>query len=299
MNNTKTPGPLERFARAIGQFRFLPRKVRSFLVRGMAGEERQKVGSDFDVELFEYRYFGNTSSHIDWHVYFFGEYDPVGTNFLRHITKKQPDAVFLDIGANTGTHTLAISKRCKQIHCFEPSPDALEALRRNISANLIQNVAIHPFGLSSESRISGFYENKEGNLGAGTFQHQNRLPDLELPLERGDEVFPKLKIESVDLVKVDVEGHEFEVLKGIRDHLERSRPIVLWEFNPSQNNIPKQNLGDLFPSHYETFRLRFGGRWARSRPILTKSNTLSHGNYVSIPIEKLKLVEALIRYRIE
>jgi FkbM family methyltransferase len=258
------------------------------------GNERQEDGRDFEVDLHGNRYFGNTASHIDWHVFYFGEFDPVGINFLRFIVQRHENPVFLDIGANAGTHTLAVAKFCEQIHCFEPYPLVLESLRKNVEANDLGNVTIHEFGLSSQSRQADFFENKYGNFGAGTFQSLNREPDFCLPLRRGDTVFPDLGISRIDVIKIDVEGHEFEVLTGIRKHLDRTRPIVLWELNEGIVEQIREPLISYFPDDYQIFRLSFRGRWRRKSPSLVNLDSLTRGNLVSIPNEKLSLAKGTI-----
>ena len=261
----------------------------------MAGNERQKTGRQFEVPLSGKRYIGRTDSHIDWHVYFFGEYDPLGTRFLRHISEQIDDCVFLDIGANTGTHTLAISDHCESIHCFEPYPAALTSLKRHLEMNEIENAFVHPFGLSVSDGLRGFCENKTGNLGAGTFELNNETADMQLPTKRGDDVFEQLELTKSDVVKVDVEGHEFDVLRGMSKHLWGSRPIVLWEFNPQAIGVQKKSeIEALFPDEYVFFRLGFKDRWSRSRPKLQTISSLERGNLVSAPKTKLSLIENLI-----
>jgi len=284
----------DRLLRLVGRAIFIPRKIRSFVICKLTGDQRQLPGRQFEVTLFGSRYAGSTHSHIDWHVFFFGEYDPVGTNFLRTMANKTQEAIFIDIGANTGTHTLAMKDLCDQVHCFEPFPLVLRALRENLAANNIDNVTVYPFGLSSKSGKADFFENKEGNLGAGTFQTQDRKADQSLQLQNGDGFFVQHGIKG-NIFKIDVEGHEIETLIGLKEQLANSRPIVLWEFSPLQHDLETLKLEDFFPEEYVTFRLSYAGRWTRTQPVLIKLSTLDRGNLVSVPKEKIELVQELIR----
>ena len=264
------------------------------MVRKLAGDQCQKIGRRFDVRMLNKRYLGSTDSHIDWHVFFFGEYDPIGTRLLRDIAMKT-NPVFIDVGANTGTHTLAVSEHCAAVHCFEPFLEVLHSLRENLKANDCSNVSVHAVGLSDRTGQAGFTTNKSGNLGAGTFQGSEGESDLQLPIEKADDFFPEIGIETIGLVKIDVEGHELAVFRGMSGYLKNSRPIVLWEFNPEKHGDQKTaDLESLFPSEYKIFRLGYQERWTRSTPQLQPVKSLKRGNLVALPVEKLSLVKHLM-----
>ena len=278
----------DQMVRLIGCTTWLPRKVRSLIVRTLTGDERALIGKSFEVPLYGLRYRGNTASHIDWHIFYMGEYDPVGTRFLSKVAQQISPRVFLDIGANTGTHTLAVVGHTQQVHCFEPYPVVLAALKENIELNQLEHVAVHGFGLSNDDRMAGFVTNKSGNLGAGTFELDGQPADFELPLKHGDPVISDLGLPSIDLVKIDVEGHESQILRGLRDSFDKYRPIVLWEC--IRRPMSPDEINELLPTAYETRRLRFHGRWNRNQPRLETLDCPACGNFVSFPREQQAVI---------
>jgi len=64
--------------------------------------------------------------------------------------------VFLDIGANTGQHSLFMSRHAKEIHAFEPWAPVLIKLRRHIEINRLKNVVVHPSGWEMKTQKSLF-----------------------------------------------------------------------------------------------------------------------------------------------
>ncbi|MEL7500618.1 MAG: FkbM family methyltransferase [Planctomycetota bacterium] len=283
----------DKLARAIGSSKLLPRKIRATILKALVGTYSSSEGRSFQVTLFGHPFSGATNSHIDWYVYYFGAYDEVGTNLLRFIAKQIERPVFLDIGANEGTHSLAVLDYCDEVHCFEPFPTALQILQQHLAPSKHPKVTIHELGMSTKNESLSFYANREGNLGAGTFEPQDREPDFELKVVNGDE-YLAANIPKFDLVKVDVEGHEISVLTGMRQSLITHRPIVLWELNPT-DDVKNQNIVDAtFPTNYTHFRVGFQGRWTRARPSLRKLTSFEFGNVLSIPNETTSMIAELI-----
>ncbi|APZ95926.1 FkbM family methyltransferase [Fuerstiella marisgermanici] len=284
----------DQLLRFLGTSLWLPRKLRSFVVRLAAGDEVQIPGFAYELQLFNKTYFGHTSSHVDWHVYFFGTYDPLGTSLLRNLAKTRKPAVALDVGANTGTHTLAMYEYCQEVHCFEPFEPVRMALNRNIEANNLANVCVYAFGLSDQTCSMQFCPGGHGNHGAGRYA-SSPGDSINLPVHTGDGVVLDLNLERIDLIKVDVEGHEFNVFRGLSESLKRYRPIVQWECNVQDTTLlPCDVWQPYFPDRYETFRISSKHRWNRQSPILRKFDRCSRGNLLSVPLERMSDVTAFL-----
>lgn len=143
------------------------------------------------------------------------------------------DTVFLDIGANIGYFSIAIGNRLGpngRVLAFEPHPSLVNLLERSIQLNSLENVIqIQQCALSDhEGTLDLFYP--EGHLGQGsstrTFDEHGY--SLSAPAHRLDDLLPEGL--AVDLVKIDVEGHELSVLRGMRGVLARSPNIkILFE----------------------------------------------------------------------
>ena len=146
---------------------------------------------------------------------------------LNLINKYLPDgAVILDIGANVGSHTVywALERQAKKIYSFEPLGQTFEVLSKNIELNNLQDfVTISNKGLSNEkckAKVRLFWEQ---NVGGTSFMKSADGEHDFVPLDSID--IP----EKIDLIKIDVEGHEIEVLEGARDTIYRNKPIIVIE----------------------------------------------------------------------
>lgn len=150
--------------------------------------------------------------------------------------------VFVDVGANLGFFSLRIAQRLKEaggrVLAFEPQPAMMEMMRRTLHLNgLSEAVELHPFALSDRNGTTVFEVPVSHRGGAHIpsaltrrWQSKREEPteSREIELRTFDSVVPADF--ACDLVKIDVEGHELEVLRGMRGVLERSpRAGVLFE----------------------------------------------------------------------
>lgn len=164
---------------------------------------------------------------IDGHIYADGIYEPRLIDYLSlHVRGR----TMLDIGANIGNHALSLSKNFEDVHCFEPNPLVVERLEENIALNGIA-VAVHPVGLGDEDVKLPFHSNITGNLGGGSFVHtQFPVSDI-LPIRHADDYLETHGIRNVDFIKLDVEGFEPRVLRGLCRTIVRDRPIIAFEYD--------------------------------------------------------------------
>jgi FkbM family methyltransferase len=215
---------------------------------------------DFEVDLNGARYQGNTANVVDRHIFFYGSFDKPILFFLRDTMRSvySNQGVFLDIGANTGQHSLFMSKYAKEIHAFEPWEPVIKRFQRMVEINQIKNIVIHPFGLGDESSKQPFFKPPDDNLGTGSFVagfKENNSYDGELEIQRGDEALEKARVKSVALIKMDIEGYEKPALKGLRRTLRLHRPIVNLEISVDPKSAvsikSKEELISLFPEKYE------------------------------------------------
>jgi FkbM family methyltransferase len=165
--------------------------------------------------------------YIDSIIFTDGIYE---RRFLEYLARLIPrGGTMLDVGANIGNHALYLRDRFEAIHCFEPNPTTLELLRENIALNGVQNVAVHPVGLSSQHAFLPFIEDRD-NLGVSHFvsAEKHGIPKLEVCI--GDEVVGSHRIKNVRFIKIDVEGFEAEVVAGLKRTIARDRPLISFEF---------------------------------------------------------------------
>jgi FkbM family methyltransferase len=147
----------------------------------------------------------------------------------------EPGAVALDVGANIGNHAIHLNRDFAEIHCFEPNPEVFRRLTDNIRSNRLANIRLHQAALGDCDDTLMFRENLEGNLGASGFVDDDRPSGhsriLRLPVFQADKLVRQLGITRVDFIKIDVEGFEQRVLKGLRETIAFNRPIVSFEFH--------------------------------------------------------------------
>ncbi len=226
--------PSVALLRAWCRQRWIPFGIRDRVLRALINPDGMPL-TPFECEFAGLRYRGDLSSYIDWTIYFYGAYEPGVLAFLRDCAAATgPGSVFTDIGANTGQHALFMAPRVERVHAFEPWPEALGWLKRNISLNELGNVTVYPFGLGDANGEAPFHSPTSANLGTGSFRadvNTNR-PAGVLPVRRGDDVFTASGLDRMDIVKIDVEGLELKVLAGLRETLARLRPVIVLELLP-------------------------------------------------------------------
>ena len=146
---------------------------------------------------------------------------------LQELDEYIPDnAVICDIGSNIGNHTLywALKRNARFIYAFEPIPSTYEILEKNIQLNYLQNVVTsYNFGLSNKEINASITLYNGSNIGA-TFIHQ--ASDGHLKLKTLDSLSLDKKI---DLLKIDVEGHEIEALQGSIETIKLYKPSIFVE----------------------------------------------------------------------
>ncbi len=138
-----------------------------------------------------------------------------------------PRAVIFDIGANIGLYTIAFAANDSRIvHSFEPSDLALPYLRRNLTLNRLENAHVHAVLLSDSRGQRNFVLDRMTTAQS----HVGRSGEVGIFLESVDldSYAREQLLPSPDLVKIDVEGHDFNVLRGMQQML-KARPMIYLE----------------------------------------------------------------------
>ena len=168
-------------------------------------------------------------------LYAFGEYVPFETTLLARILK--PGFTFIDIGANTGYYTLlaaqAVGERGK-VFAFEPHPFNAEILPRNVRLNNLSNVVVQQKALSSgEDEVMLYlssinagdhwiYDGHDDDFyNADKKRSQIRVRAVSL------DQYLKGHASGVDVIKMDVQGVEIDVLRGMLGTLASNENLVL------------------------------------------------------------------------
>lgn len=150
------------------------------------------------------------------------------------ISKNIKEGVFIDVGANIGKYAIMVGRRLKnkgKVIAIEPMPENFEILKKNIKLNNLRNVIPVKCALGNEEGEGFLYLETKGKgahslLSNSPYVTQNKI---KVKIRKLDNVLKELKIEKVDLIKIDVEGFEAEVLKGARKTLKKYHPKIIFE----------------------------------------------------------------------
>ena len=182
-----------------------------------------------------------------------GLYEKDNLLFLLDLLAQMDSPTVLDIGANIGNHSLALSTRADRVLAFEPLPQVFRLLLDNIQQNQIDNIQPFNIALSDEAGMATIYMHREGNVGASGFEKRHKADNaIVVEKQTGDAVLASLGIEQVDFIKIDVEAHEAFVLKGLMETLTRCKPVITMEWN---DHLTVERLADsevmrFLESHY-------------------------------------------------
>jgi FkbM family methyltransferase len=132
------------------------------------------------------------------------------------------------LAANLGNHSLAFSKYFDHVHAFEPNIKTYQLLCYN--AALAENITAYNIGASDQNAVFKSLQ-VEGNQGANSIvlEPDNRTGYLELDCRIIDEYLSADLLGKVGFIKIDVEGHELQALRGMVNILEQSSPLIAFE----------------------------------------------------------------------
>ena len=284
--------PLILRARLLRNLRFM-RRVRGWR-RFSAALLPSHLDGAFEVRNGCRAFAGNLNSFIDREIYLMGGYeDDLIAAFLECIRPGRKGTI-LDIGANVGTHSVAFSQVFDQVHAFEPNRMLWPSFEKNVAINSLPNVSLHRIGLGVTRGSVPFYSIAKNNYGLGTVLpiQQYDLPLQQIgviDIEVGDEIVEKQIGERIDAIKIDVQGFEWQVLKGLERTLRKDRP-VLWvevgEGSPAARS-PRKLLRQLFTGSLDLLRFQYVRRGLINRQVLLPaagdSDEWCLGDYVVVP----------------
>ena len=148
----------------------------------------------------------------------------------------RPGDRVLDIGANIGLVTLWMSKLIGPkgiVHAFEPNSFLCSTLANTFAHNAITNVRLHSVALGASEGEMELHV-PAGNLGGASLTRRTSQTEqvYTVPVAQLDEIMLPEARSGIAFIKLDVEGFEFEVLKGARQILTEVRPsAILFESN--------------------------------------------------------------------
>ena len=136
------------------------------------------------------------------------------------------ESTVIEVGSNTGRHSIRIAPYVKEIHSIEPHPQLVDLQYASVKLNKFENMHVYQLGLSSLKGhtyvnplpICGDY--KKITL---TSEKTKHIVDII----SGDEFIEHSGLTSVNLIKIDTNGSDYNVLVGLKTTLETQSPYVL------------------------------------------------------------------------
>lgn len=237
---------------------------------------------------------------VENEIYHLGTYER-GTVYVMKNYLRPGDNV-LDVGANIGFMTLVAARQCRPgvVHAFEPLPDALHALQKNLELNAIGNVVVHGYALgSTEGTFKLYPQRLPNNRGSASLLQGAAADDsLDVEVKTLDNVLEG-KV-TYQLMKIDVEGFELEVLKGARRLLSSpAAPALILEccLVRSSGCYTAEELFDFITNvnTYQIFRLKKGkARISELIPLYKPGDLPPDDNIFCFLPEQLKRIEKLM-----
>ncbi|MEO5995904.1 MAG: FkbM family methyltransferase [Chitinophagaceae bacterium] len=173
----------------------------------------------------------NFKEPIGFSILINGAHERETSNFiLKHL---RPNAVFLDIGANIGAITLpvCIQRKDLTVMCIEASPKVFSYLSENVKMNKIGNCILVNKAVSDvDGQKVQFFsppdQHGKGSLSPVFTDQSEYVETITL-----DTLLGQHNLNSVDFIKIDIEGHEYYAFKSAEKTLRRQNaPVILFEF---------------------------------------------------------------------
>jgi len=141
----------------------------------------------------------------------------------------------VDVGSNTGKWTYYLSKVSARVISFEPT-FLLFKLNKKLFSN-IKKITIFNFALGSIN-ANAIIKIPDCNLDEASigkkFNSQRQVSTESIRIVRGDKI---LKNKKIDLIKIDVEGYEIEVFKGLQETIKKNIPVLIVEIEKRHNPL--------------------------------------------------------------
>lgn len=170
----------------------------------------------------------------DWiqgNLFFLREYEQSEIITLNSFLKS--DSVFLDLGANIGIYSLQASKKLSntgKIISFEPFSINFDLLKKHIDWANLSQVKLEKKAVRNINGFLTLYHDKQAkNLGMVTATYSEFADKEDVEQITIDTYVEQEKLSKIDVIKIDIEGFEYETLLGMEKTLSKFKPVILME----------------------------------------------------------------------
>jgi FkbM family methyltransferase len=229
---------------------------------------------------------------------------------LGSLVEAKGSASIIDVGANVGVHSLGLASLGSHVKivAVEANPRTAGWLQKNADRNGSAQVQVVQRAISDEPGSLSFCDNQEFAAGSmplagapaefveflnsGDDSHQV----IEVPAVRLDDLVDELGLDALDVLKIDVEGHDIRVIRGAGGTIERFKPVVIMEFatlaiSLHAGMLPSDVLREVRGLFQDVYVVQEG---VRLNKISTDADAIGflEGNAVRSPVQDLVCVPA-------
>jgi FkbM family methyltransferase len=223
------------------------------------------------------------NEQIGRHIYLTGEFDRSIVDMLCKLSKAGD--TLLDVGANIGYVSACFLKQVAQsnVIAVEPQPTIVDLLRKNLTP-FEHRYQILPVALSNEDGTCYFHIDTR-NRGASKIVDRNGPSTEVVEMWSVDRMLAETTLSKIDLIKLDVEGHEEQVLSALMPALKQFRPRAILFEDQSNKSAPNRPIGVLLrTAGYRVFGLKKYLTKLHATPITSEADCL-YNDYVAMRTE--------------
>jgi FkbM family methyltransferase len=208
----------------------------------------------------------NPTEHIQQQLFWYGYYEKELGDLLKKTIK--PGDVFLDLGANIGYFSLLVANNSPSVKVisFEPVAGLFQNMNDNISLNNIKNISTVNAAVGEISGEEELFVSAPDNLGMSSFQQPENYSGKKeiVKVVAIDDWFKTSRLPKIDVIKLDIEGSELGALMGMKEVLQKEKPILIVEVNPetlSMFNLKPSDIYDYLKQlNFEGFLILEGAK---------------------------------------
>lgn len=244
---------------AFNSYKLHLRRFVNRLVRGKLIAIYRKLGCHATDQYLGRQVSYDPSTDIGGMLFFSGEFEKKEMELCKEYISET--SIVLDVGANIGLHSIYFSGLAKEgcILALEPSLETFCLLANNVAH--ISNIVPINLAISDEGKIANFFHASDNAYSSLVdTQRKEIVSVLRVPCMKVDDVISGLCLYRVDFVKIDVEGLEFNVLRGMVEVISKYQPVIFCEIYKGQhsNQQPDETVRFLIERGYRAYVIREG-----------------------------------------